>query len=265
MANCHLLGKRILTGIGGCLLLVGIAVLLAVAQSAAPLPSFDVASIKAHNDPPHVIDISTSGRRLSVQAEFVRGLIVYAYDLKGGYQVVQSPALSALGDKMYDIEAEVDGSRTPTNAEFRQMLQSLLAGRFNLKVHHEKREMQVYALIVGKDGPKFKQSAPDAKFSGFMGVNGRNENMTMTDAPMDRIVQAIGNFTNAPVLDKTGLTGTYDIKFEATPAFRIDNNPDPHDISISDAVNEQLGLKLQSEKDPVDVIVVDHIEPPSAN
>ncbi len=233
--------------------------------STAPSPAFDVASIKPHNEPAHVIDISTSGARLTAQAEMVGGLIMYAYDLKGGYQLAWSPGLSGIGDRSYDIEAEVDGSRIPTEAEFRQMMQSLLADRFKLRVHHEMRQTQVYALLVGKDGPKFKQSAPDAKFSGFMGVNGRNENMTMTDATMDQIVRAIANFTKAPVVDKTGLTATYDVKFEATPAFRIDNNPDPHDVSISDAVTEQLGLKLQPEKDMVDVVVVDHVEPPSAN
>lgn len=233
--------------------------------SAAPLPSFDVVSIKVHNEPAHIIDISISGPRLTAQAEMVGGLIMYAYDLKGGYQLAWGPGLSALGDKSYDIEAEVDGSRIPANAEFRQMLQSLLADRFKLKVHHEMRETQVYALLVAKNGPKFKRSAPDAKFSGSMGVNGRNENMTLTDAAMDEVVHAVANFTDRPVVDKTGLTGTYDIKFEATPAFRIDNNPDSHDISILDAVTEQLGLKLQSEKDMVDVVVVDHLEPPSQN
>ena len=233
--------------------------------STTALSAFDVASIKLHNEPAHIIDISTSGARLTAQAEMVGGLIMYAYDLKGGYQLAWSPGLSGLGDQSYDVEAEVDGSRIPTEAEFRQMLQSLLADRFKLKVHHEMRQTQVYAVLVGKDGPKFKQSAPDAKFSGFMGVNGRNENMTMTDATIDQIVHAIANFTDRPVVDKTGLSGIYDIKFEATPAFRIDNNPDPHDISISDAVTEQLGLKLRPEKDMVDVVVVDHLEPPSAN
>jgi uncharacterized protein (TIGR03435 family) len=152
---------------------------------AAPLPSFDVASIKLHEEPPRIIDISTSGSRLTVRAETVLGLIVYAYDLKGNYQVARTPALSALSAKMYDIEAEVDGARIPTKVQFRQMLQSLLADRFNLKMHREQREMQVYALLVGKNGPKFKQSAPDEKFSGFNGVDGRNQTVTLTNAGMD--------------------------------------------------------------------------------
>ncbi|HKV28208.1 MAG TPA: TIGR03435 family protein, partial [Candidatus Acidoferrales bacterium] len=114
-------------------------------------------------------------------------------------------------------------------------------------------------------GPKFKQSAPDAKFSGHIGVNGRNQTLTLTDATMDEIVEDIHIFTDRPVLDNTGLTGAYDIKFEATPAFRLDTKPDPHDISILTALPEQTGLKLESEKDMVDVVVLDHIEPPSPN
>ena len=234
-------------------------------QSTRSTPSFDVASIKLHADPPHEIDISTSGSRLTAKAETVLRLIVYAYDLKGSYQVARNPTLLSFGDKMYDTEAEVDPGRTPTKAEFRQMLQSLLADRFQLKVHHEQREMQVYALMLAKSGPKFKQSAPDAKFSGHIGVNGRNQTLTLTDATMDEIVEDIHIFTDRPVLDNTGLTGAYDIKFEATPAFRLDTKPDPHDISILTALPEQTGLKLESEKDMVDVVVLDHIEPPSPN
>ena len=170
-------------------------------QSTPSTPSFDVASIKLHADPPHEIDISTSGSRLTAKAETVLGLIVYAYDLKGNYQVARNPVLLAFGDKMYDIEAEVDASRTPTKAESRQMLQSLLADRFQLKVHREQREMQVYALLLAKDGPKFKHSAADEKFSGFNGVDGRNQTVTLTNATMDVIVEEIHIFTDRPVVD----------------------------------------------------------------
>ena len=199
-------------------------------------------------------------------AEMLRSMIVYAYDLKGGYQVPVTPALSAFGDKSYDIEAEVDDGRTPTKTEFREMLKSLLADRFNLKVHDDMRNIDVYELSVGKNGPKFKESAPGEKFYGLNGVNGRNQTLTLTAGPIDDLVGILQVFTGRPVLDKTGLTGTYDIQFEATPQFRIDQNPDDaHDISALTAVKEQLGLKLQAAKDPVNVIIVDHVEEPSAN
>ena len=194
------------------------------------------------------------------------GLVVYAYDLKGSYQVPPTPALSTFSNKRYDIEAEVDGGQTPTSAQFRAMLRTLLADRFNLKVHDDTRDMDVYELSVGKNGPKFKESAPGEKFYGLNGVNGRNQTLTLTAGPIDDLVGILQIFTGRPVLDKTGLTGTYDIQFEATPQFRIDQNPDDaHDINALTAVQEQLGLKLQAAKDPVNVIIVDHVEEPSAN
>src|ERR1700677_3081639 len=82
-----------------------------------------------------------------------------AYHLKN-YQVSGTTPLMA-DDSRYEITAKAEGEAAPTEDEFRQMLQSLLAGRFKLKVHREMREMPVYELMVGKNGPRFKQSAPD--------------------------------------------------------------------------------------------------------
>jgi uncharacterized protein (TIGR03435 family) len=127
------------------------------------------------------------------------------------------------------------------------------------------REIQVFALVLGKNGPKFKESAPDAAVSGRHGVNGRNQNMTLSKATMEDVAQQLPVYTGRPVIDKTGLTGTYDIKLEATPSFRINSNLDPSDISIFVAVQGQLGLKLEPQKAMIDVVVVDHVEKPSAN
>jgi uncharacterized protein (TIGR03435 family) len=78
-------------------------------------------------------------------------------------------------------------------------------------------------------------------------VNGRNQSMTLMKATMESFVQRLFVYTGRPVIDKTSLSGTYDIKFEATPAFRLSNNPDPSDISVFQAIQEQLG-------------VIDHVE-----
>jgi uncharacterized protein (TIGR03435 family) len=169
--------------------------------------------------------------------------------------------------EIYDIAAKAEGDGSPTRAEFRPMLQTLLAERFNLKFHRETRAMPVYALVVGKNGPKFKESAPDAPRVANFGVNGRNQNMTLTQATIDTVADTIKGifFVDRPVLDKTGLTGKYDIKLEATPEFRINNNPQPDDISVFDTIEQQLGLKLEPQKANVEVLVVDHIEKPSEN
>ena len=148
------------------------------------------------------------------------------------------------------------------------MLQSLLADRFKLKIHREMREMPVYELVVGKNGPKFKESAPDANPMGHVNVIGRNYEVAIPKATMDEIVDQIANaFPGRPVLDKTGLTGTYDIRMTYTPSFRTnrESDSDLNDISIFTAVQDQLGLKLQARKALVEIVVLDHIEKPSEN
>jgi uncharacterized protein (TIGR03435 family) len=128
------------------------------------------------------------------------------------------------------------------------------------------KEMPVYALVIGKIGPKFKESAPGATFSGHGGVNGRNQYMKQSKATMDDMVDAIRNFADRPVVDKTGLTGTYDYRIEATLDFRLhDGTDDPNDITIFSAVQDQLGLRLEAQRAMVEILVVDHMEKPSAN
>jgi uncharacterized protein (TIGR03435 family) len=125
----------------------------------------------------------------------------------------------------------------------------------------------VYALLIAKNGPKFKESTPDAvpKFLG--GVNGRNQSITVSKATMQVLVEAIPRsfHLDRPVVDRTGLTGTYDFNIDATPESRIDGNPDPNEISIFTAVKEQLGLKLEPQKAMVEILVIDRMGKPSAN
>jgi len=98
-------------------------------------------------------------------------------------------------------------------------------------------------------------------------VNGRNQYMKGSKASMEWLAEMIPNiaFVDRPIVDKTGLTGAYDIRIEATPEFRINNNPDPSDISIFSAVQDQLGLRLEPQKAMIEVLIVDHIEKPSEN
>ena len=237
----------------------------AIGQSAPPPRAFEVASIKPHEGPLHTIfGFSSSGTRATYEAYPAVGLIMEAYNLKN-YQV--SFAVPQPEMVYYDIFAKAEGDGAPSRNDFRQMLQTLLADRFKLKVHREIKEMPVYALVVGKNGPKFKESAPDAVWSGRGTVNGRNQAMAQTKATMDDVAETIRNngFLDRPVLDKTGLTGTYDFKIESTPEFRINNNPELTDISVFTAVQDQLGLKLEPQKAPIEILVVDHIEKPTAN
>ena len=233
------------------------------AQSPVPVRVFEVASIRPHPEPPHSIGISTSGARLTAEASFISELVMYAYDLRSGYQISGERGLY---DMRYDIQATAEGEGTPTKAEFREMMRALLADRFKLEVHREMKEQSVYALAIGKGGPKFKESSPDAVFSGNHGVNGREAQVTLVKAPAEEILRTIRDAgLDRPVLDKTGLTGTYDIKLTYTPEFRLNRGAELGDISIFDAVQEQLGLRLESQKAMIEMLVIDNVEKPTGN
>lgn len=238
--------------------------LLFVAATAFAQPAFEVASVREHTGPLRAImDYSASGTRLTLGAYQPAALLREAYDLEF-YQIVFPPTLARHNETYYNIVAKAPGDTPPTRAELRRMLQTLLADRFRLTFHREPKEMQVYALVVGRDGPKFKRSDPDAQRHFRVGVNGRNQFITATRYPMIDLARGIRESlgVDRPVIDQTGLTGEYDFRIEATLAYRT---PEFGDISIFTAVQEQLGLKLEPRRAPVEVLVVDRFEKASAN
>ena len=230
------------------------------------LPAFEVASIRIHQGPLQVImGFKSSGSLLNLEGYSVRGLIMEAYNLKI-YQL-DGATLDWQQNIFYDVAARAEGGTTPTKDEFRKMLQNLLVERFNFKFHREQKEMPVYAMIVEKGGPKFKESANDEVFVAYHGVHGRNQNLSASHMTMESLANEIGNtfFVDRPVIDRTGLNGPYDLKIEATPEFRYNRDPQPEDISVFSAIREQLGLKLDPQKANVEVLIVDHAEKPSEN
>ena len=128
----------------------------------------------------------------------------------------------------------------------------------------EKRQVPVYALVVGKGGPKLRP--PSEPRHELHGVNGRNQFLETDSVTMyDLADYILGSFaTDRPVIDRTGLTGTYKLRIEATPD-RIGRNPQPGDLSIFTAVQEQLGLKLEPSPAPLDILVIDSAQKPSEN
>lgn len=247
----------------------GLILMVAVCGAALgqPTPVFEVASIRVQPGPVGIINISTSGTRLTVQATTIAGLILYAFNLKN-YQLERNPELSAMGDTMYDIAAKADGDSVPAKDDFRQMMQSLLRDRFRLKVHREQKEMQVYALVVGRNGLKLKESDPDADPTVHVGASGNNYQfyqLTMPKGTMDNLANQID--ADRPVVDNTGLSGIYNIKLNYTPQFKMSRGPEPDlsEISIFTAMQDQLGLKLEPRTAMIDTLVVDHVEKPSEN
>ncbi len=239
----------------------------ALCGQSAPAPEFEVASVKVHADPPRIMGVKTTGARLIADAETVRGLIMWAYNLKN-YQVEGPGPQSPVGDTFYDVVAKAGGDAEPTRDQFRAMLQSLLAQRFQLKLRRELREMPVYALVIGRNGPKLKPSGPDAEPGGRIQVVDRNYEITLQKATMSDVVDVIANsFLDRPVVDRTGLTGTYNVALRYTPETRANraSAPDPADINIFSAVQEQLGLRLEPRKADVEIFVVEHVAKPSEN
>ena len=251
-------------GTVNCLTLASAA--LAFSQPAPTLPSFEVASVKVSVDRTLRPAISISGSRFIVEAKNFLGLVLYAYDLRS-YQVARTPALAALEETRYDIAARTPDGLAPTTAQVRQMLQSLLASRFQLQAHREKREMPVYQLVVAKNGPKFTVSAPQSEHVERYAASGRNYEVTLAQAAIADLLGAIENsLIDRPVVDRTGLKGSYDIKITYTPQVRgtRETDADPQYISIFAAV-EALGLKLVPEKSMVELLVIDHAAKPSEN
>ena len=236
------------------------AAAVTLSQVSAQAPAFEVASIRENPGPTwRIMDgYSASGARLTLEGWRPLALIMEAYDLKR-YQVSYTSSDYAV----YDIAAKAEGDGTRTKAEFRLMLQTLLADRFNLRIHREMKELPVYAMVIGKSGVKFKESFPEKPFRGLVGVHGRNQYQEYSQGTMEMLADGID--VDKPVIDKTGLTGKYEIRLEATPEFRINNNPQPEDIRVFDAIQQQLGLKLEAQKAMIEVLVVDHIDKPSAN
>ena len=237
--------------------------------AAAP-PAFEVASIRPDPGPWRVLHTyRSSGPRLTLEGYYLFDLVTEAYHLKN-YQVILAksvPEKLALGT-YYNVVAKAEGNRTPTKQEFRQMLQNLLAQRCSLAVHRTTKEMPVYALVAGKNGPKFKETPPDTNEISHFGVNGRNQNFTLFKASMDDVAGSIQSAfgVDRPVLDKTGLTGEYTVKLEATPEYVLSRgDPQTGDVSVFRAVQEQLGLKLESQKADIEVLIVDHIDKPTEN
>jgi len=234
------------------------------APGAKPL-AFEVASIHLHGGPLHSIaDFSSSGPRVRLVAYDLHLLIMEAYSLRN-FQV-SFHGIDEQVNTYYDIAATAPEGTTPTRDDFRRMLQTLLVDRFQLKAHFEKKDMAVYALVVAKGGPKLAASSEQTPPKTLIGVNGRNQFIRTDSVTMPQLADELSNDLGAdrPIIDRTGLAGSYKLRIEATPEFRS-RDPQPGDLSIFTAVEEQLGLKLVPSTAPLDVLVVDSIQKPSEN
>jgi uncharacterized protein (TIGR03435 family) len=224
------------------------------AFSQQPKPAFDVATIRTHQGPSPYVGFRPSGSRFDATAVNVAGMVMFAYDLKS-YQVAGGPDWTE--SIPWDITAKAPGDGAPPPGQFKQMMQQLLADRFHVTVHRESKESPVYSLMVaGKNKPKLAESASGAEFK--IAIGGSQLRATRTG--MDRLASQLCNFRgmDVPVINKTGLTGEYDFKLAWSDS---DSSEGDWDALLQD----QLGLKLDRDRAPIEMLVIDHAEKPSEN
>ena len=234
-------------------------------------PSFEVATIKPSKPDTPGRAITVRGRTFGTLNQTVSGMMTFAYGLHPK-QIMGGPEW--LDNDKFDISAQPEGTGQPNDKQWRSMLGKLLASRYKLAFHKEKRELSVYALTMLKSGHKLTKNDSDP--TGLPGLFFRGpgvfpvRNATMAD--FAGTMQAV--VLDRPVVDQTSLAGRFDFILTWTPDETQFGGrgaiPPPPDSAnappgLFTAIQEQLGLKLESTKAPVDVLVVDHVEKPSEN
>lgn len=271
-------------------------------STSAPVLEYDVAKIKPVD--PRTDAATFVGLRIEDEPDGfvsnnlpVKVLIQRAYGVEA-FQV--SGAADWVSSQLYEIEAKMDPSVIDELQKLNQddrklarqnMLQKLLSNYFKLVIRRQSKDLQVYTLTVGKSGPKLQEAKPTGNAStdsgsGTMSLGGLGGPLTAKGAPIANLARMLSGLLRYPVLDRTGLTGKYDFTLQwapdetqgrsATasqdPSTGSPTNPativaaDPSGRpSLFTAIQEQLGLRLESQKGPVEIIVIDHIEKPSGN
>jgi uncharacterized protein (TIGR03435 family) len=225
-------------------------------------PSFEVATIKPADRNELKGNFRIGGHRIYIENQSVDSLLSVAYAIHQK-QIVDSPAWL---DTRYDIVGQADVEGVPNLHQIQEMLQKLLASRFDLTFHREKRELSIYAITVTKGGPKLAKSSngsnglPAQSSSGSGGQQIRK----FTNNSMSDFALGMQAFLDKPVVDETGLTGRYDFVLKWTPDELSTNDPNAPP-GIFTAVQQQLGLKLEPTKGPTDVLVIGHVERPTEN
>ncbi len=233
-----------------------------------PAPAFEVADVKVNpsGEPRMSVDFLPGGR-LSMVNVPMRVLVMFAYHLRAD---AISGAPSWFASDRFDVVAKAPGQAAPD--DLRRMLQTLLAERFHLVIHKDRKPMPAYALIVGKSGPKLQASAAAAPATqrcapGEASPGRKHMDCHVSTANLADWLQemATADFP-VPVVDQTGLTGVFDFQLEWAPSTRSAAPPsgdaaplEPAGPSIFDAV-ETLGLKLESRKLPLPVVVIDSVD-----
>jgi len=253
------------------------ALALVLAQTPQVRPTFEAASIKRNTSVSDGASFRGQTGRIAVTNNTLRNIIRNAWNLQG-FQIVGGP--DWINTERWDIVAKAEGNAQ--GPEMLAMVQNLLADRFKLVTHRETREMPIYALVFAKAdrsfGPNLHASSTDCLkemtaavarsggpprdrvLCGTRSVNGRIE---MNAVPMANFARNLSPIAGRSVVDKTGLSGGFDATLTWTPDASLGNAPDAGPPaadggpSLFTALQEQLGLKLEAARGPVDVLVID--------
>jgi len=265
--------------------IASVALAFFVLSAYAAGPQFEVVSVKPNISASDQVDFAAPvGGRFKATNVSVRMLIMRAYKVKN-FEVSGGP--SWIGSDRYDIAA-TSSDINNDEAQFKLMLQALLADRFKLAVHRETRQMPVYALLPAKDGLKLPEamgncvehgtpppSTPFFLCGGFMMDGSHLEGRRIS---MAQFAGALSNMLGRPVIDQTGYGRAFDVRLEFAPESIAalggggfgaptlpSDAPDSSTPTIFTAIQQQLGLPLESQKGPAGILVIDHAEKPSAN
>jgi uncharacterized protein (TIGR03435 family) len=233
-----------------------------LAQSSATQLKFEVASVKpSAPDAPGLFTRYLPGGGLRITGATLQNLISMAYDVRA-FQI--SGGAKWIDNDRFDIDARLTTSDAPHSTLMRQdqsnaaeALRNLLTDRFQLTLHPETREQPVFALVVAKAGPKLQEATESESFirkTGRGSIKGQAVALRL-------LVLNLANELGRTVVDKTGLSGKYSFELKWDPSIA----PDPSDPSLFAALQEQLGLRLESQKGVVKVLVIDRAEKPAAN
>lgn len=245
------------------------------AMAADADPSFEVATIKPNNSgKPNLQALVVRGRNFETVNSSLGDLISFAYEVQRE-QIVNGPPW--LNSDRYDISAIPDQPGMPNPAQIRSMIKKLLTSRFKLTFHEEKRDLSAYVLTIAKNGNKLSPTEIKGNLPGLGmrptadGLMILVRNATMKD--YTGFLQTL--VLDRPVVDQTGLTGKYDFQFTFTPNESQFHGHSPlppatpakpySAPNLFEAMQQQLGLKMESRKTPVDVIAIDHVDHPSPN
>jgi bla regulator protein blaR1 len=273
--NAHVI--VVMARIIGTLALLGLIAYGINGQTTPAPTAFTVASVKPNkSSDDRFMMRPLPGGGLTATGVTLRMLIMNAFGV-AGYQISGAP--SWIGTERWDIEAKTDGVQgfLPRD-QFAAVLRRLIEERFQMKTRRETKEMPVYAMMVAKNGSKLKPHPVDSTEVKPFGRFGHGS-ATFTNSSLAGFAVQLSMNLGRPIVDQTDLKGRYDFTLEWTPApgegdpeafglapqAQIAPLADSNGPSIFTALEEQLGLKLESQKGPVEIVVIDHVERPSEN